>query len=347
MADRPADVAILSLATTLGLRRADSALARQIRAAGASCEVVEVRLGPARHLRHAMAVTDLVEASAARRGARALRARAVIASSATAALLLPRLGVPLAVRFDSPAALNRPGAGGAWQRRRERAVLARADLLLPWSEAAARSVSSPAPVLVLPPPVEEGAPRHGDGPAALAYAANPDKRGLALLCAAWSQAAPAGTPLTVAGLEPGEARRRLGRAGVPEPPGTVWLPAMRHERWRELMAGAGIFISAARFEDWGIAQMEALAAGTPLVTVPSEGANAALPLARELAPELVAAQRTPAALAGAIRAGLALDEDERGAYAARAGGLLAPYREQSLVAAVERELLPRLLGSSA
>ena len=83
------------------------------------------------------------------------------------------------------------------------------------------------------------------------------------------------------------------------------------------VAGARVFVNASRHEDWGLAQMEALSAGTPLVTVPSAGANVALPLAAELAPELVAPDRTPQALARALRAGLALDE--RGAGALRGG----------------------------
>ena len=63
----------------------------------------------------------------------------MIVSGATTALLLARPGVPWAMRFDSPTALNRPGWSGAWQRARERRVFRAADLLLPWGEAAAPS----------------------------------------------------------------------------------------------------------------------------------------------------------------------------------------------------------------
>jgi glycosyltransferase involved in cell wall biosynthesis len=125
-----------------------------------------------------------------------------------------------------------------------------------------------------------------------------------------------------------------------------WLPREEPERWRALVAGARVFVNASRFEDWGIAQMEALAAGTPLVTVPTAGANVALGLARELAPELVAVERTADALAGVLRAGLGLDSAARERYAQRAARLLEPYRDESLRRVVAEEVLPRLLAIS-
>ena len=51
--------------------------------------------------------------------------------STTAALLAPRPG---AIRFDAPAAGNRPGRHGIWQRPVERRRLREAPLLVPWSE---------------------------------------------------------------------------------------------------------------------------------------------------------------------------------------------------------------------
>ena len=354
MPDRPA-IAIVSLGTTMGWRRADEALAEQFAAAGATCRVVRVGIGPAGRLRRTMALTDVVEALAARRAAHALDADATVYSSVTAALLQSPSG-PHAIRFDTIAALSRPGAGGAWQRARERSVLAAADLLLPWSEpaaVAARSVvgargeaESPRS-LVLPPPVERAPAPAPDAPEAIAYAANPDKRGLDLLCEAWAAARPEGARLLVGGIRREAAVAWLGRRGIPEPAGVEWAGAVGRERWLALVAGARVFVSAARFEDWGLAQMEALAAGTPLVTAPTPGPNAALPLARALAPRLVAADSGAAALAEALRAGLALDDAARSAYRAAAGPLLAPYGEEALRAVVARELLPALLRSSS
>ena len=292
-------------------------------------------------------LTDLVEALAARRAARGADARAVVYSTVTAALLQPPR-VPYAVRFDGIAATNRPGVGGAWQRRRERGVLAGAALLLPWSDAAAASARArrAARWCCRRPSCAPTRP-HADAPDAVAYAANPDKRGLDLLCDAWAAVAPSGARLGIGGLDRAEGLRWLRKLGTAEPAGVEWLPTMDPAAWRSLVAGARVFVNASRIEDWGIAQMEALAAGTPLVTVPTPGPNPALALARELAPELVAGERSSAALAGALRAGLALDGPARERYAARAAGMLEPYGEESLRRTVAEEVLPRLLASSS
>ena len=358
MSERP-DIAIVSLATTPGWRVADGALAEQVRAAGASCRIVPVAMGAAGGLRRTMALTDAVEALAAVRAARGVSAGATVFSSVTAALLQRPRG-PHAIRFDTTASLSRPGAGGAWQRRRERTVLARADLLLPWSDpaalAAASAVRAAGPraaagdgprQVVLPPPVERAVEPAPDGPEAIAYAANPQKRGLDLLCRAWGMTAPPGARLVVGGIEREDALRWLGRHGVVEPPGVEWAGPVERRRWLALVAGARVFVNASRFEDWGLAQMEALAGGTPLVTVPTPGPNAALPLARALAAELVARADDPGALAAALRAGLALDEGERAAYRAGSERLLAPYRDEALRAVVAREVLPTLLSRSS
>jgi glycosyltransferase involved in cell wall biosynthesis len=293
-------------------------------------------------------LTDLVEAVAARRTPTPGVARSIIYSTVTAALLQsPR--VPFAVRFDSPAAVNRPGWLGTWQRRRERVVLERAKLLLPWSDgaAAAAAAASPAaaPSIVLPPPVECVGRKAERDVEAVAYAGNPDKRGLALLCNAWQRAAPAsGGPLIVTGLEPSAARRFLRRHGVAEPSRVEWAGLLAHDDWLDLVARARIFISASRDEEWGLAPMEALAAGTPLVTVPTRGLNEALRLARTLAPSLVASVRDVVALAAAIRAGLDLTEDARRDYGKRATAALSAYDRATVLEIVAREVLPRLLA---
>ncbi len=345
-----ADIAIVSLGTTIGWRRADQALAEMIEEAGAGCELVAVPIGAAGKLRRSMALTDLVEAAAARRAGRGLSARAVIYSSVTAALL-QRPAVPFAVRFDTLAVLNRPGLGGAWQRRRERRVLPGARLLLPWSEDAAVAaralVGERPPAVVLPPPIAAAPQPAQDGFEAAAYAGNPDKRGLALLAEAWSTAAPEGARLVVGGIDRERALRHLGRAGVAEPPGVHWAGELDAARWLATVAAARVFVNASRYEDFGIAQLEALAAGTPLVTVPSGGPNVALAHARRLAPELVAARRDASSLASALRAGLALGDSQRAAYAEAARRLLEPYRREELARVVREEVLPPLLDSSS
>jgi len=324
------DIALLSLGTTPGLRRADAALAEQIRAAGATCEVVPVRIGRgAGALRRHAAVTDLVEALAAHLAVRDVDARAWIFSSVTAALLQREPQVPWAVRFDSTAALNRPGAAGAWQRARERRVLDRASLLLPWGE---RSGASGLVIRVAVEEIAGAARRDVD---AIAYAGYPRKRGLDLLCAAWARASRQGERLVVGGVDRERALRWLERCGVPEPPGVEWPGLLPREEWLVLVGRARVFVNASRREDYGLAQLEALAAGCALVTVPSPGPYEALPMARELAPELVSDD-----LATALRAGL--DLADRDAYAARARELLAPFRPDAVEQVVAGELLPAL-----
>lgn len=341
---RTCDLALVSLGTTPGLRAADEAFAALVRELGASCKLVRVQIGAAGRLRRHIAVTDLIEALAARSSARGIRAGALVYSTVTAALL-QRPRVPYAVRFDSPAALNRPGWPGAWQRARERRVLARARVLLPWgAQAAAAAPDGAAPAVMLPVPIEvpptaTGAERDID---ALAYAGYPRKRGLDVLCAAWAEHGAAGLRLVVGGLDRDKALRWLDRCGVAEPEGVEWAGELPRERWLELVGRARVFVNASRQEDHGLSQLEALAAGTPLVTVPSPGAYEALPLASELASELVAGELSAPALARALDAGLALDEGERADYGRRASALLAPYRLEAVRETLAREVLPAL-----
>jgi len=336
------DVALLSLGTTLGLRRADDALAELINDAGASCRMVRVRFGATGKLRRQITVIDAVEGLAARRAQRATAgARALIVSSATTSLLLARPRVPWAVRFDSPTALNRTGVSGLWQRTRERQVFAAADLLLPWGEAAAEAalpVAGGTPMVRLPVPIEvpgtTGARRSG----AVAYSGWMFKRGLDVLCEAWAQAAP-GERLTIGGCDRATGVAWLARQGVAEPPGIEWAGELPRDAWLERVAAARVFVNASRREDHGLAQLEALALGTPLVTVPSPGAYEALPIARRLAPGLVAADMSAAALATAITAGLTMRDPT---YAVRAAVALEPYRRDRVLAVVRDEVLPAL-----
>jgi len=336
-----ADIALVSLGTTPGLRRADEAFAALAREAGARCELVRVEIGVAGRLRRHPAVTDLVEALAARRTVRGISAGAVVYSTITAALLQP--GRLDAVRFDSTAALNRPGLAGRWQRERERSVLRDAGLLLPWGDVAAAAIPpGSAPAVVLRVPVEP-VPRLSEPDVdAIAYAGWPRKRGLDLLCAAWASAAPAGARLQIGGLDREKGLDWLERCGVPEPPGVQWLGSLPRELWLQRVARARTFVNASRQEDHGLAQLEALSAGTPLVTVPSPGAYEALPIARTLDPALVADDVTADSLARALAAGLELGDSDRTSYAERAARVLEPFRPEVVREVMVREVLPTL-----
>jgi glycosyltransferase involved in cell wall biosynthesis len=187
----------------------------------------------------------------------------------------------------------------------------------------------------------------GGGPDAITYAGNPGKRGLDLVCDAWRAAAPPGARLAIGGVEREAGLRWLRKAGSLEPDGVEWLGKVDRDRWLALVASAGLYLNGSRFEEWGLAQMETLGAGTPLVTVPTPGPNAALALARRLAPQLVAGESTPGALAGALRNAFRLDAGSRKRYAEQAEGLLAPYRDEPLRRRVAEEVLPALLASSS
>src|SRR5579862_6888175 len=153
-----ADVLLVSLGSTPGLRASDAELAASLERAGASVAVATVP--PVRPVR-TLALTDLRWARAARAAAAAAlareRPRAIVYSTTTAALLAP---APGAIRFDALAARNRPGRHGAWQRPRERVVLARAPLLLPVSEQALEGAPAGlrAEAVIVPIAVEPSAP---------------------------------------------------------------------------------------------------------------------------------------------------------------------------------------------
>jgi hypothetical protein len=335
------DIALVSLGTTPGLRRADQALAELIRAQGLSCELVPVHIGAvAGRLRRQVAVTDLVEALAARHAGHRLSARAAIFSTVTAALLQRPPRLPHAVRFDSPAALNRPGANGAWQRARERSVLRRATLALPWGERARAALPVSVRSVTLPVPVEEIGPGPERDIHALAYAGYPEKRGLDLLCQAWIEAEHPCETLFIGGVERARALDWLERRGMPEPPGVEWIGPLPREQWLHRMARARVFVNASRWEDHGLSQLEALSAGCALVTVPSPGAYEALPLARKLAPELVALDSSPSELARSLRAGLELRSRDQ--YAREANELLRPFREEAVAEVLAERVLPEL-----
>lgn len=315
----PHDVLLVSLGGTTGLREADAELAASLERAGADVVVAAARRP--REVR-TFALTDLAWAIAAREAARsAPAARAVIYSSVTAALLAPRPG---AIRFDATAAGNRPGRHGVWQRGVERRRLRTAPLLLPWSAGGLAEVRPPhAPALVVPVPVEpSGPPAPTRDVAAMTYGANPHKKGLDRVLAAWRAARRADEELLVAGL-----------TGADEP-GVRYLGPLPREEYRALLRRSRAFVTAPRREDYGIAQLEALADGCALVTTPSPGPYAALPLARALDPLLVADDLAPA-----IRR--ALDHPPP-----PAGERLAPWRRAAVDRMVREELLPRLLQAT-
>ena len=75
------------------------------------------------------------------------------------------------------------------------------------------------------------------------------------------------------------------------------------------------------------------------MTLPSPGPYEALPIARRLAPALVAADVSASALATALTAGANLNDPS---YPVRAAVALEPYRRPRVLAIVRDEVLPAL-----
>ncbi|HTA36133.1 MAG TPA: glycosyltransferase [Solirubrobacteraceae bacterium] len=346
MRSHAADVLLVSLGSTAGLRRADDELQDSMRRAGA--HVAVARPFPPEPLPTLM-LTDLVWAQAARRAAaeiieqqRGSPARAVIYSTTTAALLWKRPG---AIRFDATAAANRRGRHGLWQRPLERRRLRQAPLLLPWSASGldeAGELGGRERALVLPVPVmASGPPAPVRDLAAVTYAANPSKKGLDRVLAAWrrlreERSRPDDAPdeLVIGGAS----IEQLVRAKLVEPgePGVRVLGELRPDDFRALLRRARVFVCAPRREDYGIVQLEALADGCQLVTTPAPGPYAALPIARELDARLVGDDLVPA-----LRAAL---EQPLADYAERAKLALAPFTRDAVDRVVAEQLLPRLLA---
>ena len=337
------DVLIVSLGSTTGLRAADEELAASLRRAGASVAIASAAAPPAVRT---MMLTDLAWARAARAAAaealQRARPRSIIYSTTTAALLWP---APGAIRFDAPAAANRPGRHGLWQRPLERRRLEQAPLLLPLSAGGLNEVGrvpgKADRALVVPLPVEPSGAAESRDIAAITYGGNPSKKGLDRVLEAWRQARQASSEngqLLVAGCSPEELRA----AGIDLSiePAVVDVGRLEAGEYRALLRRSRVFVTAPRREDYGQAQLEALADGCLLVSTPAPGPYAALPIARRLDPQLVD-QDLGAALERA------LVHEDRDRYAERALAELAPLRADAVDRLVARELLPRLLGSPA
>ena len=218
-----ADVLIVSLGGTAGLREADAELAASLRRAGARVEVAITVRPP--ELR-TYAALELAWALNARRaailGIREHHPHAVLYSSTTAALLGP---VPGAIRFDAPAAGNRPGRHGIWQRPVEARRFKAAPLLVPWSEGGLAEAPTPrAGAVIVPFPVDASGPPEPKDIAAITYGANPEKKGLDRVLAAWARDGRAGEELVVAGLD--------------EAAGRAWLAGPKRSRRARAARGA-------------------------------------------------------------------------------------------------------------
>lgn len=352
MTPQSVDVLVLSLGTTRGLRIADGQLAELLREAGASVAVTGVRIGVGDVLRRGYPLNDIVEAIAARRAlGNALRRytpRSIVFSSTTAALLArPPAGIPYAVWLDAPAVLNRPGRRNAGIHALERRRLERARLVLVLSPPAAAALPlGAAPSVVIAPPLPTTPGTHSPPsrePLAVAYTPDPKAKDLALVCRAWGLVHATGSRLLVTGIDPDRARAFLARHRVPFPPRTELTGMLAPDEFAALLDRAKVFLSAARWEDFGQTPLQALDRGAALVSAPAGGPFPALAIARDLAPRFVAPDREPESLAAALRAALDASEAELAAYRDAARARLEIYRPAAQVRRLRDEVLPALL----
>jgi glycosyltransferase involved in cell wall biosynthesis len=346
------DLLLVSPGTTAGWRRGDAELVSVLEELGVRVATCTSDYRLSRHFRRTVLSTDLAEASAMRhavkRAQRHHRPRAIIYSSSQAAMLQPSARLePAALRFDVPAAVNRRGFGSTLLHALERRVVRRMRLLLPWGLESGPEVVELAPAIpAVPLPTSIEVPvrnRPDRDPVALSYAGNPEKKGLDIIAGAWSQAAPSGWRLVVTGIDATVGQRFLRERGVQMPRAVEWAGNLDPVLYIELLERATVFLSASRYEDYGLAQLEALAQGALLVTCPSDGRYEALGVQRELDPRLIAADCSADALSKALSVALTLSTEERLSLQKRARMHLQPYSREELKRRLADKVLPVLL----
>jgi glycosyltransferase involved in cell wall biosynthesis len=348
------DVLQVALGTTLGQARSDERLRADLEAEGLSVAVAEGRYDRLDRWPRPPFL-DLYQAAEGRAAVhRALRRwspRAIVHASPVTAYYEPRARLARSVvRFDNPAALSRPGARNAGPRALERRVLRHARVLSPYSPRPTAKLlrAAPAGARVIPfgfpidlPDAAADADRE---PVVLAYAGNPHKKGLDVIARAWASTARAGRTLVVTGVEREAALAFLAERGVPAPPDTEWPGRVPPAAFAALCAGAEVYVGASRREEYGAAQLQALAGGCLLVHADGEFPVQcdAYELARELDPALTAPPVDAGGLAAALDRALHYGTGERAAYAARARDLLAAYTPAAFTATVRERLVPAL-----
>jgi hypothetical protein len=255
-------------------------------------------------------------------------------------------GLPYAVRLDAPARLNRPGLHNRGLHALERRALARARLVLPWSSAAGAALPDEAArAVVVPPPVSpSGEPTAERERIAVAYTPDVKAKGLDIVCAGWAHTGLEDARLLVFGVERERALAHLARSGVPAPADVEFPGKTPPPEFRAALRRARAYVGGARWEDFGMAPLEALADGALLATVPSGGPFEALSLARALAPELVAGQVAPEPLGAALRAAFELPDERVRDYRVEAARLLEPFSPEAIQRVVADEVVPALLA---
>lgn len=358
---RPIDLLYVASGTTAGLRQADAEMLGALRELAVDVVTVSPTSSQPwlvrRYFNRSLLTIDAYESFAVRRAtARALRLhipRAIIYSTTHAAMLSPRraMGERVAIRFDTPAQMSRTGGAYRLEHVLERWRFQRAQLLMPAAlhvaRGAARILPAQTPVVPVPIPIELGSdPPSARDPITVFYGASPEKKGLDIAVQAWTRAAPSDRQLIITGIDRERGVRSLAQRGIGEPPAVRWTGLISPEEHRALTRRAEVYLAASRYENYGIGPLEALADGAALVTTPSPGPFAALPIARELDQRLVADGDSPAALAAALQTAFTRDQDERFTYRLRAREGVRAFSREETTRRLREQVLPLLLGQT-
>jgi hypothetical protein len=346
------DILHVCAGTTGGWKAIDDAMNLALDELGVSVKRIAMpRRGIGLVRRSGHPLNDLYEAGAmATATSRALQEvspSAIIYSSSHAALLQPRRRVREAVWVDGPIALMSPGARAAPVRALERLRQHRLDVVLAMSLQHPDLLAEPLrprATVVLHMPVDPSDPdvpaQDIPPPYGAMYAGVPGKKGLDIALQAWELAAPQ-VPLVVTGITAEDASNYLGhhpREGV------VFTGRIARAQHRAIVRHASVYVSASRREEYGTAQLEAIADRVPLAAVPSLGAVEPVAVARRLTPNLVAAEISSPALATSIRAALDMSSDELAGYGAAAGAIMREYSFKAFKQRLREDVLPLLLG---
>ena len=277
-----------------------------------------------------MALHELGWALAARRAAAAGSRHTARARSCT-----PRSPRPCsprgqgAIRFDAPAAGNRPGRHGMWQRPVERRRLAAAPLLVPWSEGGLAEAPRPGSTdaVVVPVPVAPSGRRPASATSRRSPTARTRPRRASTACSPPGGGAPARRR---------DARRRRPRRG---------RRAGRRATPGCCRATTTAPCSAARASS--SPPPAARTTGSPSSRRSPTAARSSRRRRRARTPRCRSpARSTRASSATSLAIRVALDDPAPG-YAERAAELLAPWRPDAVDRVVATELLPRLLRTPA
>lgn len=347
------DVLQVSLGTTLGQARSDERLRTDLQREGVTVAVARGRYDRLDGWPHPPFL-DLYQAAAGRaaveRALRRCRPSRILHASPVTALYEPAHRLRRSVvRFDNPLALSRPGPRNAVVRALERRALRHARALAPYSPRPTAKLLCAAPAgadvipvgfpIDLPPAVTLDRE-----PLVLCYAGAPWKKGLDVIVQAWGRLPHAGRRLLVTGIEAEQGRRFLAGRGVPEPPDVEWSGRVPPERFEALCARAEAFVGASRREEYGAAQLQALAGGCLLVHADGEFAVHcdAFELAAELDRGLTAPPVAPDGLARGLERALAFTPEQRRDYVGRARELLEVYTPAAFAAILRERLVPTL-----